>query len=150
MSCFERILLKRWKRLPNGFYGRPDDWDALEAPLLRIDPLFVSFSEAWHMKLSKNYHNWPERSMEWYQGSIRKLIQIFLESEKCPTYTLWVCASEDRDGRRYWKHKTLKKAVEFKEIEENLAHLLIEAKSHLNSWSSDELGFATTLGVHNA
>lgn len=88
--------------------------------------------------------------MEWYQGSIRKLIQIFLESEKYPTYTLWVCASEDRDGRRYWKHKTLKKAVEFKEIEENLGHLLIEAKSHLNSWSSDELGFATTLGVHNA
>jgi len=88
--------------------------------------------------------------MEWYQRSIRKLIQIFLESEKHPTYTLWACASEDRDGRRYWKHKTLKKAVEFKEIEASLGHLLNEAKSDLNAWSSEELGFATTLGVHNA
>lgn len=88
--------------------------------------------------------------MEWYQGSIRKLIQIFLENEKYHTYTLWICASEDRDGKRYWKHKTLKKAVEFKEIEVNLGHLLEEAKSHLAAWSSDGLGLAPTLGVRNA
>ena len=136
--------------MPNGFYGGQDDWDALEAPLLRIDPLLVSFSAERHMKLSRNYHNWPERSLEWHQGPVRKLIQIFLESENYRTYTLWVSASEDRGGKRYWKHNSLKKAVEFKEIEADLGHLLNEARSQLNGWSSDELGFATTLGVHNA
>ena len=136
--------------MPNGFHGAQHEWDALEAPLLRIDQRLIRFATQRSLKLSRNYHNWPERSLEWYQGSVRKLIQIFLDSDVSSTYTLWICASEDRAGERYWKQGNLKKAARFEEIEESLEQLLDEAKAQLDTWSSEELGFVTKLGVRNA
>jgi hypothetical protein len=83
--------------------------------------------------------------LAWARGSIGNLIQVFLESDEKSTYTVWICASEDREHERYWKQRNLKKAVPFKEIEENLESLLDEAKSQLDGWSSSELEFAAKL-----
>ncbi len=133
--------------MANGFHGAQEEWKLLEAPLLRIDSQLEKFSADRELKLSKNYHNWPERSLEWYRGSVRNLIQIFVESSEIRTYTLWICASEDREDKRYWKQRNLMKAARFEQIEQDLGRLLDEAKFELDAWSPDEFGFATKLGA---
>jgi len=125
--------------MPNGFYGPKEDWKKLEAPLLRIDDRLTAFAHANCLREIRNYHNWPERSLVWDMAQVRKLIQVFLESETSETFTFWICASADRGAQRLWKHKTLKKAVPLEEIENNLGALLQEAKEILDGWGEHEL-----------
>ena len=82
--------------MPNGFHGERSDWDKMEAPLLRIDNMLEAFSRANGMRVRRNYHNWPERSLMWNTMDIEKLIQLFLRDEKKLEFTLWICAYEDR------------------------------------------------------
>jgi hypothetical protein len=124
--------------MPNGFCGKPEEWERIEKPLRKIDPELESYAKANNLQLSKNYHNWPERSLEW-GNRIKKLIQIYLENEKTMTFNLWLCASEDREKRRFWKSIFLKKSVDFSEISDNLIELLNEGRKILNSIKSEDL-----------
>ena len=117
----------------------------MEAPLLKIDALLVSFAAQHGLTSRANYHNWPERSLAWSAGSIQKLIQIYLEDERGLTFNLWISASEDRGPERFWKQQFLKKAVPMEEMEKGLPELLSSAKMVLDTWSSSDLEFATTL-----
>jgi hypothetical protein len=125
--------------MPNGFYGPKNEWDRMEAPLLRIDQVLEVFASVHGLQFSRNYHDWPERSLVWETSSIRKLIQIFLSNEKELTFTVWICASEDRDRQRFWKQKSLKVGVAIEDIVSTLEDLLTEAKDILDSWNTTDL-----------
>jgi hypothetical protein len=125
--------------MPNGFSGAKSEWARMEAPLLRIDDVLVAFAYTRGLQLSRNYHDWPERSLVWETSSIRKLIQIFLSNDKELTFTVWICASEDRDRQRYWKEKSLKVGVAIEDIVSTLEDLLTEGKEILDSWNRADL-----------
>lgn len=130
--------------MPNGFQGSKEEWERIQSFLLEIDELLLDFAKVNGMELSKNYHNWPERSITWGED-IRRLIQIYLDDEKIMTFNFWICASQDRGQKRYWKNTFLKKGVHFFEIKDNLLHLLEEGHRILESWFEKDLEFATKI-----
>jgi len=73
------------------------------------------------------------------------MIQIYLESPHSLTWNVWVCASQDRRRKRYWKNSFLRRAVPIAEIESALGALLMEGKQLADQWQSRDLEFATKL-----
>ena len=130
--------------MPNGFHGTHETWVRLEAPLRSLDPVLERFAQDYGLSIGRNYHNWPERSLTW-GAPISRLIQVYLEDEEALTWNVWLCAAEDRGPARYWRQEFLKRAVSIEEIEHALSELLEEARLRVESWSSDELEFATEL-----
>jgi hypothetical protein len=130
--------------MANGFHGPQSQWDKLEIPLRALDGELRAFAERYGIALSSNSRNWPDRSIVW--GSpIRRLIQIYLADEERVTYSVWVCASEDRGDKRYWRRELLKEAVSIGEIAAELPELLERSRSLLERWTSETLEFATAL-----
>lgn len=132
--------------MPNGHQGSKQEWERMEAPLLRFDPILDIFAKAHGLAISKNYHSWPERSLKWGQP-VHRLIQLFLENEQKLTFTLWLCASEDRSTNRYWKNVYIFKDKPTEYFESCLSELLTQAYQLVGSWTSDNLVFATNLTV---
>ena len=126
--------------------GGRDAWRPREAPLRRLDPLLARFARTHGVSVGRNYQGAHERSLKW-GAPIRRLIQVYLEDPDALTWNVWLCASEDRGGARYWKHEFLKRAVSIEEIERGLPQLLEEARLLVESWSSDQLEFATKLSM---
>ena len=130
--------------MPNGLDVSDEEFAKLESPLLEIDEILKDFARTNNMRYSKNYHDFPERSLRW-GNEIEKLIQISLHDIKLLTFDFWICASQDRKSGRYWKHQHLKNNVPIIEIKNNLIHLLNEGRRELDSFSENELKFATYL-----
>ncbi len=130
--------------MPNGFHGSEAHWERIESPLRALDVGLESFSERSGIPLSRNDRNWPDRSLAW-GDPIRRLIQIYLADEERLTYNFWLCAWEDRGGKRYSKRQLLKEKVPASEIAAELDDLLASGRTLLESWNSDALEFATTL-----
>jgi hypothetical protein len=122
--------------LPNGFFGSGVEWERLEKPLSRIDDLLEQFAKHQRLTLIKNERNWPDRTFRWGSRPSR-LIQIFLESEMGPSYTVWVSAYDDRSRAEYWKHKTLLKAVSIELLTEKLPQLLTDAILITEKWEKE-------------
>jgi len=125
--------------MPNGFHGSKNEWERMEAPLLRIDHVLESFASSHELQLRRNYHNWPERSLMWNSSGVKKLIQIFLHDEQKLTFTVWICASEDRGAGRFWKQTKLRDAIALEEISAELGGLLCECKAILDGWKEADL-----------
>ena len=130
--------------MPNGFHGSRETWDRIEAPLRPLDPALEAFAHKLGVPLTRNSRNWPERSLRWGEP-VSRLIQLYLEDEDRLTWTLWVCASEDRTSARYWRRESLRKDVPIEEISSHLASLLDQAHQLVTRWSSKDLEFATEL-----
>ena len=75
------------------------------------------------------------------------MIQIYLADESALTLKLWICASRDKDGSRFWKHETPRSGVLASALVGELSVLLVEVKRKLDCWSAhpEELQFATKL-----
>jgi hypothetical protein len=127
--------------MPNGFNGSKADWLRVEAPLVRVDPILQTFVAEHRLSLSKNYHDWPERSLKW-NTDMERLIQIYLEDSHHVTFNLWLCASQDRSGARYWRREFLLKDTKLDDIVGHLPSLLESAYSMVNLWTTDSLEFA--------
>lgn len=130
--------------MPNGFHGTQEQWARIESPLRSIDVTLRTFAKQHGMSFTANQRNWPDRSLEWGHP-IRKLIQIFLEDEKTLTYNLWICASEDRSDRRYWKNEFFRRGATMSRIQTALPGLLEEARRKLESWRGEDLAPAGPL-----
>ncbi len=96
------------------------------------------------MRLARNERNWPSRSLRW-GGELERLVQIYLEDAGALTWTLWICASEDRSHRRYWKNAFHRRGVLIGDIECRLGELLEQARQTAESWQSRDLLLATNL-----
>ena len=129
-----------------GWYGTPEEWERLEAPLLSIDPVLERFASTHGLHLSRNLKDSPERSLAWgIEG--RCLIQIYLADETEPTWNVWLCCSEDREDSRYWRNGFVIRELRLCEFEGKLVGILEESYRRLNEWAAkpDELRFATKL-----
>lgn len=129
-----------------GWHGSKEEWARLESPLIEVDPILSGFAQEFRLEMRKNFKDWPERSFEW-GGSTRRLIQLYLADEKLLTFNLWLCASQDRGGRRYWKQEFPIKGQPICEFKDSLATLLREGRKALEAWSEADLEFATDLGA---
>ncbi len=123
--------------MANGFYGTREAWETLEAPLLGVDSILEEFAARRELSLTKN-HKAPERSFRW-GAPISRLIQIYVSDEKAPHFNLWVCASEDRNGRRFWRRQTLLEEVGAGAIACGLHDSLDEAYRLASSWLTSDL-----------
>ena len=90
------------------------------------------------MAISRNYHNWPDRSLRW-DSNPERLIQVYLEDEEQLTWNLWLCAGEDRGGQRFWKNQMLCRNVPMSEIRPVIEQLLDEALTIVGSWQAEDL-----------
>jgi hypothetical protein len=129
--------------MANGFQGSREEWDRLEAPLIALDPTLEAFARQRGLTLGKN-HKYPERSLTW-GGSVSRLIQIFIAGDQGPTFNLWLCASEDRGGDRFWKQQFLLEAATGGELADGLESRLAYAHEIVASWQPGDLQFATHL-----
>jgi hypothetical protein len=132
--------------MPNGFHGSKAQWERIESPLRALDGELDAFSARYGIPLSRNQRNWPDRSLTWGEP-VRRLIQIYLADEEQLTYNVWLCASEDRGNKRYWKRQFLKEKVPASEIADCLKELLERGRALLETWDSDTLEFATTIST---
>jgi hypothetical protein len=130
--------------MANGFHRSEARWETLEMPLRGLDEELRTFAERIGAALTSNTRDWPDRSIIW-GTSIRRLVQIYLVDESHLKYSFWLCASEDRGTKRYWRKQFLKEAVPIAEIAAGLPDLLEQGRSLLESWTSETLEFATTL-----
>jgi hypothetical protein len=130
-----------------GWYGTQEEWNRIEAPLELVDPELDQFARRYGLIITKNHKDWPERSIAW-GGEIRCLLQIFLADETKLTWNLWLCASQDRSGKRYWKMEMPRREVPMAEIAKDISELLENGKRKLDEWSRqpETLELVTTLG----
>ena len=126
-----------------GWYGSQDEWQRIERPLCEVDPILEKFSIETGIALTKNHKDWAERSLTWGDG-VRCLIQLYLVDEKDLKFNLWICASQDREGNRYWMHDTLIKDKPVEEFENNLSDELKAGHLQLMKWSQDPDQFEHT------
>ncbi len=122
--------------MANGFYGTEEEWNRIETPLQKLDAEMQNFAETHQLVLIKNEKGSPDRSFHWRENP-KVLIQIFMESEKALTYTMWVSASDNRSRAEYWKHQTLIKASPIDVLEGELQELLQRAYTTANDWIKD-------------
>ena|SRR5580704_659997 len=126
-----------------GWYGTAEEWSRIEAPLKALDPDLDRFASKYGLNVTKNHKDWPERSLVW-EGDVRCLMQIYLVDQSSLTLNLWICASQDRDGNRYWKNEMVRKEVLLPEMARDLLEALETGKYKLDLWSAhpEELEFA--------
>jgi hypothetical protein len=130
--------------MPNGFHGTDQEWERIEAPLRILDPALQEFAQRHEMRIARSERNWPSRSVHWGR-KLERLVQIYLEDPASLTWNVWVCVSEDRRRKRYWKNTFLRRAVDIGEIVLHLGELLEEGRRAADSWESGDLQFATNL-----
>jgi hypothetical protein len=125
--------------MPNGFHGPKDAWERMEAPLRAVDDRLQIFAERNGFTVRRNYHNTPERSLCWAEGGVEKVIQLVLADENALTFNMWICAFQDREGQRYWRHQFLRESVAVDGIDSRLESLLEEGRLALSGWQKDDL-----------
>ena len=130
-----------------GWHGTQEEWRRIEAPLLSIDPAMEKFATQHGLVVHKNLKEWPSRHVEW-GTEVRCLIQLYLVSQTKLTFSLWLCASEDRGNMRYWKQEKAINEMPLSEFSDALVEHLKSGRAKLLLWSTDknQLEFATMLG----
>ncbi len=124
--------------MANGFYGSKGEWKRITIPLERLDPELERFAHAKGLTLGRNTKNWPDREFRW-EDKLRRLIQIYLADQERLTWTMWMCAYEDRSSGRFLKKQTLLDAVPIEDLESQLPELLESAWATVTSWSASDL-----------
>lgn len=112
---------------------------------MSIRSFIHSFAAEFGLEVTKNSKDEPERSIIWGEG-IRRLIQLYLVDKKQLTFNLWLCASQDRNGSRYWKQESPVKAQTISSFKDSLPMILRDSRSLLESWGENDLEFVTKVG----
>jgi hypothetical protein len=129
-----------------GWHGTQEEWRRIEAPLKIIDADLERFAALHGLPITRNQKDWPDRSMAWDAGA-RCLIQIYLANADTLGVNVWICASQDREGGRYWKQEFLCKEAPISDLTPRMPDLLSIAKATLDDWSAhpERLEFATAI-----
>lgn len=132
--------------MPNGFQGPKEEWDRMEAPLLKLDDAIRRFADDIGATVERNYHGVPGRSIDW-EDSISRSIQIYIEDEAELTYDLWISASQDRKQSRYWKHEFLFRDRKLDEFSDCLEDYLKKGFELVSAWRESDLQYAVDLST---
>ena len=124
--------------MANGFYGSKSEWERITVPLKRLDPELERFAHAKGLTLGMNTKNWPDREFRW-EDTLSRLIEIYLADETELTWTMWICAYEDRASQRFLKKHTLLETVPIEDLDLQLSDLLESAWATVTSWSPSDL-----------
>jgi len=141
-----RSLKTAYSMTNGGHWKSAGEWNRVEAPVLGLDNALSEFAKQYGLEVTKNHKGWPERSIEWGEG-IRRLIQVFLADEDRLTFNVWICASQDRDGGRYWKQEMLVKAQPIAAFRDAFPELLRQGRQMLESWQDKHLALAARLDM---
>ncbi len=118
-----------------GWYGTKEEWQHIEAPIKSLDPELEHFAALHSLSISRNYKDWPDRSIIW-GSDVRCLVQLYLDDAETLGINLWICASQDRGHDRYWKQEFLCKGASIADIAPRLPGFLDTAKAKLDYRSS--------------
>jgi len=124
--------------MPNGGNFSEKEWRLLETPFQEIDPYLEEFAKNNKMKIRKNYHEWPERTLQWGEKLIRN-ISITLKDKNLKRYNLSIYAYMDINSKRIMKRKYLKINVPFDEIKNELKSLFEKALTIIGTWEEKDL-----------
>ncbi len=122
--------------MANGFMGSKEEWDRLESPLLSLDPLLESVAADYGFSIEKNGKS-PQRSLV-ANTDMRYLLQLFIAEDQVPTFNLWICASQRRNDRTWWREQTVLQGVTAQEIIHNET-LIRASATKLLAWRSHDL-----------
>ena len=125
--------------MPNGYEFSREEWEKVEAPLLAIDGLLAEFAAQRNVQIVKNYHNWPQRQLDWTSNGIHRSLWILLADAGEMTFHVAGVASKDQNGDRYLKDCWLKKGAPWSDVKDNLTQLLQDGVTLLESWSEKDL-----------
>jgi hypothetical protein len=76
--------------MPNGYQIKKEEWDRMEKPLLAIDSEFERFAKLHALEVTKNYHNWPSRTLNWNKNNAERKLQIYLNDQKTLTFNVCI------------------------------------------------------------
>ena len=125
--------------MPNGFQGSLEEWQRMEEPYVRIDPVLEEFARQTNLTVEKNYHD-ANRSLRWSDGLDRAIwILPMSDYDETGNYRVAILASLDKDGERYWKHGDTRRNVPLSELEQALH----QAQRTVSSWSEEDLHLGT-------
>src|SRR5215208_7100509 len=120
--------------MPNGFHGPKEEWQRMEAPYVRIDPILVSFAQRHGFQLVRNYRD-ADRSIR-FNDSLSRTIWIH-HTDKYGTegtYQVSVIAHQDRKDR-YIKAARIAAPVSTDDLEQ----VLERATAIVTSWTERDL-----------
>ena len=126
--------------MPNGFHGPKEEWQRMEAPYLRIDPILAAFAERHGHELFKNYRD-TDRSIRFNDSLSRAIWIAAMEKYGASgTYQVSIVAHQDRNVR-YIKSARVGGPVGV----DDLDRVLERASALLLSWSEKDLEPASDL-----
>jgi len=120
------------------------EWQRGESPLCELDDAIFAFAADHRLVVRHNRGNRPSRTLEWTDG-IHRTIQVHLEDEAALTYTLSICATQDRKHERFFKALALRESVPLKAIRRELEQLLDAGYRLLQAWTTTDLEFSINL-----
>ncbi|MDD5680359.1 MAG: hypothetical protein PHI59_03865 [Candidatus Omnitrophica bacterium] len=106
--------------------------------LIDIDSQLGSYATHNKMRITKNYQDWPERTLSWKSSGMHKMLQIYLEKNDVNTFLLWGCVYKDRMAKRHLFKKeavTLESPLQWNKIESQMNSI----KDELDKISEKEL-----------
>jgi hypothetical protein len=126
--------------MPNGFHGPKEEWDRLEAPYVRIDPLLAAFAGRHGIQVNRNYRG-ADRSLR-YHDALSRAIWVHATDKYGAngTYEVSVIAHQDRPDR-FIKVGHVAKSVAI----DDLDRVLEQAAGLVSSWTAEDLGPAKGL-----
>ena len=124
--------------MPNGFEGKTKVWEKMDDPLIELEIKIIEFGNEKKLKYTKNYHNWPTRSLTWGLF-IKRRISISAAKDSESKYNFTITAWRDTFKKRYIKYEYIKKDVDIVEIKIELPALLERSKKILDTWKKEDL-----------
>ena len=121
--------------------GTNVEWDHIEGPLRLVDPELLRFAESRDLIVTHSEDGWPSRLLYW-TDFMRRQIYLYLDNHEKLTYTLCICATQDKDGCRYIKAMPVRESMKIEEMMYGLPQLLHSLYRELCSWSAADLEFA--------
>jgi len=115
-----------------------EDWERIEGPLRALDGELEAFAERHSIQLSRNFRQWPERSLRW-TDELERHIQILLHDEENLLFSVWLAAWRDEGDVRHWKRLSLATAEPIEQLRERLGALLDEARTTVCAWTAGDL-----------
>jgi hypothetical protein len=106
------------------------------------------FAKKYGLIVTKNLKDWPERSLAW-ASDVHCPMQVYLADQESLTLNVWICASQDRGRKRYWKREFLLHEAAVSDVNKSLFETLESGKRQLDIWSAhpEEFEFATEIRV---
>lgn len=126
--------------MSRAFDGTEEEWEALEAPFLDIDPELNIYALANGLDLLKNSSGRPDRTLEWYRDRMERRVRIVARAGPPPRYAVQVGASRKEDGVPLEVLRTLLDGASFDDLKNGLRGLLAEAVDRANDLTRDQLG----------